>query len=901
MSISIKTYDKTSSLVRYDLDKLRVFIEDDHLQPQFFDVEFLPTYLSYGRHAFNISFKDSEYEFVKNSLVLFEFKDRDGKVIYSKSVGPFIDTKTYETTFNGYGEYGKSGFGFVDIQTNPLESYFEIPDGVASMTLVGELTGVPTEWLGKYNVRLTLPVTIRKDIENTSPLMFSGQPTLDVRLLTDSQKDGARGGALPSLIKTFAHASFDGLTPIGGSIDTIDLDFFSDASGKSSFQLLDRFRIAPVELLTSSHSKIDYLPPAGTSTLSKPGVPIGQFTELNEFQVHPTYDWNTYKGSDRSSTNMIEFAAGSAVTGSSGNHIMSGSARMFYQYAGGIDGGVGKLVRRTIDTETFDLKYNISGSAEISIWYSDDRNHFQVGGSEPMASSIMPCPFISQSLMTLAYSASFRDFNPSGSFLDGVFTPYSGSFMNGDLITSASSDYNDPSGENTQIIKDTFSIPSGSWFAIYVHPVSSSLPTTSRCAYISNVSIKHHPTRGRNIPFFYDRIELSGFAKRNENLKFKSTYYSKDGQNGISILNPSVSYTSSFSPFEYFPEGFAIERGAGAGYSVNNGTSGAPNFGISVGAKFTNVTTGSFNKYNSGWAQGSASIGVWGEAAFGGDVDIGGVHSSTFNSLYPGAYGTGNQPKLYGSTFTRGPAIGGFFVAARHTASNNFTVGLQVGAWESSSAGWMTASNADNLWSARFESGDVFVGDNLIISGNIEANEYIISSSTTYYTQSQYNGNSNFGDGCDDVHSFSGSIIQDCGTGTYFSSSAGSIEISGSFGEAHLHVDGHITASGHISASGVFSQNIHTLTQNNATPSVAAGNLFITNNTSATTITGLTNGVVGQEVTIIVNDTNTDFQDGTNFNLFRSLNWTTATTNDVLRMLCVDGTKWVSTGRLDNS
>ena len=50
-----------------------------------------------------------------------------------------------------------------------------------------------------------------------------------------------------------------------------------------------------------------------------------------------------------------------------------------------------------------------------------------------------------------------------------------------------------------------------------------------------------------------------------------------------------------------------------------------------------------------------------------------------------------------------------------------------------------------------------------------------------------------------------------------------------------------------------------------------------------------------------MNDTNTDFQDGTNFNLFRSLDWTSAATNDVLSMICVDGTKWVSLARLDNT
>jgi len=121
-------------------------------------------------------------------------------------------------------------------------------------------------------------------------------------------------------------------------------------------------------------------------------------------------------------------------------------------------------------------------------------------------------------------------------------------------------------------------------------------------------------------------------------------------------------------------------------------------------------------------------------------------------------------------------------------------------------------------------------------------------------------------------------------------------------GEANLTYDGTtFTVNDDMNVSKVISQTVHTLAQNDATPSVAAGNIFITNNTSNTNITGLDDGVAGQEVTIIIQDTNTNFYDGTNFNIFRSLNWTTPNVNDVAKFLCVDGTKWVMTSRMDNS
>ena len=53
---------------------------------------------------------------------------------------------------------------------------------------------------------------------------------------------------------------------------------------------------------------------------------------------------------------------------------------------------------------------------------------------------------------------------------------------------------------------------------------------------------------------------------------------------------------------------------------------------------------------------------------------------------------------------------------------------------------------------------------------------------------------------------------------------------------------------------------------------------------------------------VIIDDNNSDFEDGTNFNLFRSLDWTSALQNDTMQFICVDGTKWTQLGyRGDNT
>lgn len=76
-----------------------------------------------------------------------------------------------------------------------------------------------------------------------------------------------------------------------------------------------------------------------------------------------------------------------------------------------------------------------------------------------------------------------------------------------------------------------------------------------------------------------------------------------------------------------------------------------------------------------------------------------------------------------------------------------------------------------------------------------------------------------------------------------------------------------------------------------ATPSVAGGRLFRTNNSLATTITAFDGGVLGQEIELHVNDANTtiDFT-GTTLRGNAGVNWS-PTTGDAMRCT-FDGTNW---------
>ena len=56
-------------------------------------------------------------------------------------------------------------------------------------------------------------------------------------------------------------------------------------------------------------------------------------------------------------------------------------------------------------------------------------------------------------------------------------------------------------------------------------------------------------------------------------------------------------------------------------------------------------------------------------------------------------------------------------------------------------------------------SGSVNVTNNLIVTGSITAQQYIVSSSVTYLTESFASGSHNFGDSIDDTHKFTGSLL----------------------------------------------------------------------------------------------------------------------------------------------
>ena len=106
-----------------------------------------------------------------------------------------------------------------------------------------------------------------------------------------------------------------------------------------------------------------------------------------------------------------------------------------------------------------------------------------------------------------------------------------------------------------------------------------------------------------------------------------------------------------------------------------------------------------------------------------------------------------------------------------------------------------------------------------------------------------------------------------------------------------------------LSYGGTTSHHVKTFVAGDTTPDVQNGTVFLTNNSlvGTTTITGFDNGTAGQIIHIMINDSNTDFTNGTNLQLFKSVNATSLITDDVISFICFDGTKWLELNRSDNS
>ena len=151
--------------------------------------------------------------------------------------------------------------------------------------------------------------------------------------------------------------------------------------------------------------------------------------------------------------------------------------------------------------------------------------------------------------------------------------------------------------------------------------------------------------------------------------------------------------------------------------------------------------------------------------------------------------------------------------------------------------------------------GSQIINGNLVVSGSLTAQEYILSSSITNITTETISGSSRFGNSFDDVHSFTGSLRIDgridrllVGTGSYLTGVDDDPEIlhvqnSGSYNIAHFQANNPFYAQVNIknTNSGSFASTDLVLTANNGNEIIHYVDLGINSSTYDGGAVGLSN------------------------------------------------------------
>ena len=160
-----------------NLDSIDIYYEDS--AQEYFNVQGLNYPISYGKHFFSITQKDvlnKPFQLVDNSKILFDIKDSNGNLL---SCG-----------VTDYDAISGAGPCYVwieeKLQNLPKYSKKQIADGMATLTIVGELDNEPEIWKNKYNIRYTYNFNIQKGYYNKSDIVFYKKPTFNISYITST-------------------------------------------------------------------------------------------------------------------------------------------------------------------------------------------------------------------------------------------------------------------------------------------------------------------------------------------------------------------------------------------------------------------------------------------------------------------------------------------------------------------------------------------------------------------------------------------------------------------------------------------------------------------------------------------------------------------------------------------
>ena len=198
------------------LDKIDVLIHEEGLTSQYFNVFDFPDNLPKGSSSFLIDGSDLLKDEVQLKV---EIIDSAGNVVFTTPIPNYLEGTSRRVS---------------------IEIYDDVAPGPAFLYVVGELdptrTNVPQSFRDVYNVRYKRPIYINTSIVNTEPIIFYGQPTINVSEIVKGHIDDVRATAITTTSTITGSVALEvdsGFTPVTIPIETSD-DFFSDIEDRTS-------------------------------------------------------------------------------------------------------------------------------------------------------------------------------------------------------------------------------------------------------------------------------------------------------------------------------------------------------------------------------------------------------------------------------------------------------------------------------------------------------------------------------------------------------------------------------------------------------------------------------------------------------------------------------------------
>jgi len=318
-------YNKNKVYPRqYNLDTIDVFVEAE--PGKYFSVSGLPESIGFGKHAFTLNAIDpiGEEPLKNHSTILIEAKDIAGNLIYS-GITDSID-------ING------SALAFIWVKEDPLLIKKDIRPGVGTLTIVGQIDNVPGQYQNHYNVRTTIPINIRPDFSNTSPILIQSSSLIKDNLVITETLQADLDNV--NFNRSYANIKLEHLKTYGGEIDKVQISYLESGSlsqmGDNDFTFLTTHQV--IKESGSFEDDIDFrisnglnplsqsfailMPPMANQSGSQFGLDDNKFKFKFEFLNKNNQKATEPTGNELEITSSyIDFAGPATVIGGEGNLI----------------------------------------------------------------------------------------------------------------------------------------------------------------------------------------------------------------------------------------------------------------------------------------------------------------------------------------------------------------------------------------------------------------------------------------------------------------------------------------------------------------------------------------------------------------------------------------------------